>query len=151
MAGRRSLFLRRRAGLCTDKAAELWAEYRTFKQHSQFCALLASNISVDDKRFLNLTTYEDIRILNYIQLKCVQKLAATGRCVGFIDGFLINFAREEMQLETDAVKGNEYIQQEAADRKYNICRRISNCAICAVHNKEAITEITIEKDGESDL
>jgi len=133
-------------GYAPDKAAELWAEYRAFKKKSQFCALLASKISVDNQRFLDLTTYEGIRILNYIQLKCVQKLAATGRGVGFIDGFLINFAREEMQLEIDVVKGNEYIQLEATDRKYNIRRRISNCTICAVHNKEAITETTIEKE-----
>lgn len=133
-------------GYAPDKAAELWAEYRAFKQHNQFCALIASIIDIEDERFLDLTTYEGIRILNYIQLKCVQKLAATGRGVGFIDGFLINFAREEMGLEIDVVKGNEYIQLEAVDRKYNIRRRISNCTICAVHNKETISEAKIEKE-----
>lgn len=116
-------------GYAPDKAAELWAEYRAFKQCSQFCALIMSNINANDERFLDLTTYEGIRILNYIQLKCVQKLASTGRGVGFIDGFLINFAREEMGLEIDVVKGNEYIQLEAVDRKYNIRRRISYCSL----------------------
>lgn len=133
-------------GYAPDRAAELWAEFRAFKQHSQFCALMASNINVAEERFLDLTAYEGIRILNYIQLKCVQKLAATGRSVGFVDGFLINFARNEMELEIDAVKGNEYIQLEADDRKYNIRRRISNCTICAVYDREIITETTIEKE-----
>ena len=133
-------------GYAPDRAAELWAEFRAFIKHNQFCSLLVSSINIDDERFLDLTTYEGIRILNYIQLKCVQKLASTGRGVGFVDGFLINFAREEMGLEIDVVKGNEYIQLEAVDRKYNIRRRISNCTICAVHNREKITETTIVKE-----
>ena len=133
-------------GYTPDRAAELWAEFRAFKQHTQFCALLKSDINVDDERFLDLTTYEGIRILNYIQLRCVQKLAVTGKSVGFVDGFLINFARYEMGLEIDVVKGNEYIQLEADDRKYNIRRRISNCTICAVYNRKTINETTIVKE-----
>ena len=68
------------------------------------------------------------------------------RGVGFIDGYLINFARAEMDLDIDVVKGNEYIQLEEIDRKYNIRRRVSNCTICAVYNKEVIKEITIIKE-----
>ena len=96
--------------------------------------------------FLDLTSYEGIRILNYIQLRCAQKLIALGKGVGFVDGFLINFARTEMGLNIDVVKGNEYIQLEADDRRYNIRRRISNCTICAVYNKETISNVTITKE-----
>lgn len=129
-----------------DHAAELWAEYRAYKQHSQFCALLSSEINVADDAFLDLTSYEGIRILNYIQLRCAQKLIALGKGVGFVDGFLINFARTEMGLNIDVVKGNEYIQLEADDRRYNIRRRISNCTICAVYNKETISNVKITKE-----
>ena len=51
-------------GYTPDRAAELWAEFRAFKQHSQFCALLVSNINIDDERFLDLTTYEGILSLS---------------------------------------------------------------------------------------
>ena len=133
-------------GYLPDKAAELWAEYRAFKQHTQFCSLIKSRIEVDDDKVLDLSTYEGIQIVNYIQRKCVQKLASIGRGVGFVDGFLINFAREEMELEIDVVKGNEYIQLEESDRKYNIRRRVSNCTICAVYNKDLIKDIEIIKE-----
>ena len=133
-------------GYAPDRAAELWAEYRAFKLHTQFCALLSSVISVVENAFLDLTSYEGIRILNYIQLRCAQKLAAIGKGVGYVDGFLINFARTEMGLIIDAVKGNEYIQLEVVDRLYNIRRRISNCTICSVYNKEVIRNISITKE-----
>lgn len=89
-------------GYTPDRAAELWAEYRAYKQHSQFCSLISSEINVADDAFLDLTSYDGIRILNYIQLKCAQK--------------------------------------------YNIRRRISNCTICAVYNKETISNIAIKKE-----
>ena len=133
-------------GYMPDKAAELWAEYRAYKQHTQFCSLIEARIIADENRVLDLSSYEGIRILNYIQRKCAQKLATIGRGVGFIDGFLVNFAREEMGLEIDVVKGNEYIQLEESDRIYNIRRRVSNCTICAVYNKLLIKDVKIIKD-----
>ena len=133
-------------GYMPEKASELWAEYKAFKQHQPFCALIKSKIVVNDNRVLDLTTYDGIQILNYIQRKCAQKLATINRGVGFIDGYLINFARNEMGLDFDVVKGNEYIQLEESDRIYNIRRRVSNCTICAVNNKELIKDITIIKE-----
>lgn len=133
-------------GYQPDRAAELWAQYRAYKQHSQFCALIVSKIVVEDRKLLDLSTYEGIRILNYIQRKSAQKLATIGRGVGYVDGFLVNFARDEMGLEIDVVKGNEYIQLEEVDRRYNIRRRVSNCTICAVYNKELIKEVKIIKE-----
>ena len=133
-------------GYMPDKAAELWAEFRAFKQRTQFCSLIKSRIVVDDTKALDLSTYEGIRIINYIQRKCAQKLATISRGVGFVDGFLINFAREDMGLDIDVVIGNEYIQLEESDRKYNIRRRVSNCTICAVYNKDLIKDVSIVKD-----
>lgn len=108
--------------------------------------MIKSTIFVDDSHVLDLTTYEGIQILNYIQRRCAQKLASIGRGIGFIDGYLITFARIEMGLDIDVVKGNEYIQLEETDRKYNIRRRVSNCTICAVYNKELIKKVTIIKE-----
>ena len=133
-------------GYAPDRAAELWAEYRAFRQRVLFCSLIASHIHVHEDNLLDLTSYEGIRILNYIQRKCAQKLAAIGRGVGYIDGFLINFARVEMSLPIDVVKGNEYIQLEEFDRRYNIRRRVSNCTICAVYDKETIKDTAIIKE-----
>ncbi len=139
-------FFVRGVGYAPERAAELWAEYRAYKQQNQFCALMEANIRVDEERMLDLTTYEGIRILNYIQRRCTQKLVSTGRGVGFVDGYLINFAREEMGLPIDVVMGNEYIQLEESDRRYNIRRRVSNCTICAVYDKTAISDIVIKKE-----
>ncbi len=132
-------------GYAPERAAELWAEYRAYKQQNQFCALIEASIQVEEDTILDLTTYEGIRILNYIQRKCAQKLATINRGVGYIDGYLINFAREEMGLPIDIVKGNEYIQLEESDRLYNIRRRVSNCTICTVYKKEAISDVIIKK------
>lgn len=132
-------------GYAPERAAELWAEYRAYKQQSPFCALIEASIHVDEECVLDLTTYEGIRILNYIQRKCAQKLATIGRGVGYVDGYLINFAREEMGLPIDVVKGNEYIQLEESDRRYNIRRRVSNCTICSVYNKNVLSDLTIKK------
>ena len=133
-------------GYAPDRAAELWAEFRAYKQQSMFCSLMASQIHVEEDNMLDLTSYEGICILNYIQRKCAQKLASIGKGAGYVDGYLINFARSEMVLPIDVVKGNEYIQLEEFDRRYNIRRRVSNCTICAVYNKETIKETTIIKE-----
>ena len=74
-------------GYAPDRAAELWAEYRAKKSQSQFCSLLSSVIDTDGDDVLDLTTYEGIRILNYIQRKCAQKLATIGK------GILPNWKR----------------------------------------------------------
>ena len=133
-------------GYLPERAAELWAEYRAYKQHTQFCSLIESTVCCDNDNVLDLTTYEGIRIINYIQRKCAQKLASIGRGVGYVDGFLINFAREEMGLDIDVVIGNEYIQLEEVDRKYNIRRRVSNCTICSVNKTEYIKDTRIIKE-----
>ena len=132
-------------GYAPDKAAELWAEYRAKKSHTQFCSLLSSTIDVEYDDVLDLTTYEGIRILNYIQRKCAQKLAAIGKGIGYVDGYVINYGREEVGLNLAVVKGNEYIQLEEEDRQYNIRRRTPNCTICAVYDKEMIKNTIIEK------
>ncbi len=138
-------------GYSPDKAAELWAEYRAVKSHSQFCANLKSNIEVDDSDVLDLTSYEGIRILNYIQRRCAQKLATAGRGVGYIDGFIINFGRQELGLAFSVVKGNEYIQLEEEERRYNIRRRIPNCTICAVNDVSCISKTEITKEWRIEL
>lgn len=132
-------------GYAPDKAAMFWAEYRAKKSHAQFCALLSSIIDADDDDVLDLTTYEGIRILNYIQRKCAQKLATIGKGIGYVDGYVINYGRDEIGLSFAVVKGNEYIQLEEEDRRYNIRRRTPNCTICAVHDKKVIKNTIIAK------
>ena len=47
-------------GYSPDKAAELWAEFRAHKSHTQFCASIKSLVNVDDSDMLDLTSYEGI-------------------------------------------------------------------------------------------
>ena len=132
-------------GYAPDRAAMLWAEYRAKKSQAQFCSLLSSVIGVDNDDVLDLTTYEGIRILNYIQRKCAQKLAIIGKGIGYVDGYVINYGREKIGLSFAVVKGNEYIQLEEEDRRYNIRRRTPNCTICAVYDNNVIKDTKITK------
>ena len=134
-----------------QRAAELWAEYRAHKQQNPFCALMEALIEGEDSDVLDLTSYEGIRILNYIQRRCAQKLATIGKGIGYVDGYLINFARQEIGMNIDVVKGNEYIQLEDIDRRFNIRRRVSNCTICAVYNKELIKDTAIIKEWRKEV
>lgn len=43
-------FFVRGVGYAPERAAELWAEYRAYKQQNQFCALMEANIRVDEER-----------------------------------------------------------------------------------------------------
>lgn len=128
------------------RAAELWAEYRAYKNKESQCAVIKSMLEADDAEILDLTTYEGIRIINYIQRQCAQRLASIGRAAGYVDGYIINFAREKMGLNFSIVIGNEYIQLEEEDRKYGIRRRTSNCTICAVCERDKIKNVKTIKE-----
>ena len=133
-------------GYSPAKASELWAEYRAHKKRTPFCAVLKASIEADDDEVLDLTTYEGIRIINYIQRQCAQKLAASGQWAGYVDGFMVNFAREVMGMPFAVVIGNEYIQLEEEDRRLRIRRRTPNCTICAVNDLSTLKGTVINKE-----
>lgn len=96
-------------------------------------AVLHSNITVDDSKFLDLTNADGVEILDYIQKLCREKLATIGKGIHFIDGYLINFARTEKIIDIEVTKGNVYIKLNIEDRIHNLRRRINNCTICSVY------------------
>ena len=90
---------------------------------------------------------EGVAILDYIQEKCTDKLAAIGKRFDPIDGYLINFAREENLVDIDVAKGNFYIKLRKEDRKYNLSRRTSNCTICSVYSPSNIENVRVINRG----
>lgn len=66
-------------------------------------AVLHGVIEVDEKKYLDLTVPDGVEILDYIQKKYTNKLAAIGKKLEPIDGCLINFARGENLFEIDVV------------------------------------------------
>ena len=77
-------------------------------------------------------------------------MAASGEWAGYVDGFMINFAREEMGMPFTIVIGNEYIQLEEEDRILRIRRRTPNCTICTVKDLNAIKNVMFEAGVEFD-
>ena len=95
-----------------------------------------------------MTVAEGVAILDYLQKKCTDKLAETGRNLYPLDGYLINFARGEKLLDIEVVKGNVYIKLRKEDRIFNLSRRTPNCTICSVYApKNNITGIDLIKRG----
>ena len=109
-------------------------------------AVIRVDINVHADRMLDLTASDGIELLDFIQAHFRDKL--TRRLTGMCDGILINFARNEIGMHIDVVKGNVYIKLEKRDRTLNISRRTPNCTICAVYKAESITDKVQIKEGE---
>lgn len=54
-----------------------------------------------------------------------------GKKFKYIDGFVVNFARNEGLLPIEVVKGNLYIKF-TKERISDLNRRTANCTICSV-------------------
>ena len=137
---------------CPDAQARDWAIYRAWdKQNNRnrylFYAVLRGIIQVDDDKFLDLTTADGVELFEYIQKQCSEKLATIGREVVYVDGYLINFARCELTLDIDVVKGNFYIKIKKEERINNIRRRVPNCTICSVYNPHCVVQLKSVEDG----
>ncbi len=65
---------------------------------------------------LDMTTREGVEVFEYIVGKCSDKLAEIGKQKTFIDGFVINFGRNELKMRIDVVKANMYIKLKQSDR-----------------------------------
>lgn len=120
--------------------AEEWAiaqswnkvtKQNTYKRY----AVLKCQIEVNEDNFLDLTTSEGVEILDYIIESHTAKMKEIGKKVNYIDGFVINFAREEGFLPVEVAKGNFYIKF-TKERINRLNRRTPNCTICSVYNPE---------------
>lgn len=139
-----------------ERQAEQWAiisswNNRKKKYNYEQYAVLHGVIKVDENKYLDLTKPDGVEILDYIQEKYTNKLAQIGKELYPIDGYLINFARNEKIIDIEVVKGNFYIKLRKEDRIYKLSRRTPNCTICSVYtpsNNIDIKDITIIKQGE---
>jgi len=116
--------------------AEDWGAVQSWDKGSKTykykrVSVVKSDIEVDDDAYLDLTTSEGVEVLNYIIDKHYEKISKIAKRFDYIDGLVINFAREEKILPIEVAKGNFYIRFKK-ERVYGIKRRISNSTIISV-------------------
>jgi len=135
-----------------DEQAEKWAVAQSWDNISQdyrynnYC-VLKSKIVVEENKFLDLTHEDGLEILEYLVVKFERKIKTLGKKLDYLDGFLINLAREEGIFQIDAIKGNFYIKF-ADERIKRINLRTNNCTICTVYKPiDNLEEITVLKTG----
>lgn len=110
--------------------AKSWDNTLKAHKYRRFC-VIKSEIEVDEDLFIDLTTEDGVGVLDYF-LQCFEnKINRINKRFDYIDGLLINFAREEGVLPIDVVKGNFYIKF-AKERISQINLRTPNCTICTV-------------------
>lgn len=136
----------------TMELAEKWAQTQSWDNNKKeytyknYC-VIHSEIEVDEKEFLDLTTEDGVEILNYLVNKYKEKLDSIGKKVHFYDGLLLNLARGEGFLPLEVVKGNFYIKF-AKERIERINLRTSNCTVCTVYTpSKSILSNSIIKTG----
>lgn len=84
--------------------------------------VIKADISVEEKKFIDLTTTDGIKIFNHLRDQYVEKIKNGGKSMitsAFKDGHVLNKAREEMNIPIDVVKGNFYIKF-TAERMFQI-------------------------------
>ncbi len=135
--------------------AKKWASCQSWNNVSksytfnEFC-VIKSKIEVEDDFFLDLTTSDGVEVLEYIIDKFIDKISSLNKKLNFLDGMLINLARNENILKISSVKGNFYIKF-TKERVYRIHLRTNNCTICSVYDVDnVIRSKTIINTGEVD-
>lgn len=139
--------------------AEKWAiveswDNRIKKLKYTNIGVVKADIQVDENKFLDLTTSDGVEILNYLLEKHKKTLKEKSKNISFLDGLILNFAKEEGILDFDVVKGNFYFKFDAESRKEDIKFRTPNCTICSVisPNKNIIElDIVKEKSIEDEI
>lgn len=109
-------------------------------------AVVRGVITVAEDKYLDLTEADGVALLDYIQESCEAKLKTRNKKLRYIDGYLINYARDILSIDIDVVKGNFYIKLRKEDRQLDLSRRTPNTTICSVyspkHSIEAVEVVT---------
>ncbi len=138
------------------EAAKKWVVSRSwdndlkkYNKYLSFC-ILKTDIEIEDKFLLDLTTDEGKILFNLIRDQFIEKIKEAGKRMShkFKDGYVINAARK-FGMNIEAVKGDFYIRT-TDENAYNINFRIPNHTILAVSNIDCINKksITEVKKGE---
>ncbi len=114
--------------------AHAWDNISKEYKYKKYC-VIKSIIQVNEQNLLDLTKEDGVEVLNYLIERFESVLRKTNRKLNYIDGLVLNLARNEKVLDIDVVKGNFYIKF-AEERINNINRRTPNCTICTVYNPE---------------
>ena len=83
-----------------DLLADKWANCQSWDNSSksysynEFC-VIKSQIQVEEDFFLDLTNQEGVEVLEYIIERFINKINSLNKKLRFIDGMLINLARNE--------------------------------------------------------
>lgn len=139
-------------GLSDPKDSAIkWTELRAWDnsrkaQVYQYGAVLEVLLDGSDDDTLNLNTKEGVDILNYIKAKCESKLKEIGRKLNYVDGYLINFGRNEIGLPIPVIIGNVYIKLDRIDRMSHISMHTPNCTVCCIYDQDYIKNIKIIHD-----
>lgn len=132
--------------------AKDWAIYKAWDNKTKhnvypYYAVIKSSVEVNEDEMLDMTTHDGVELFNYILDKCSVKLAEIGKQKTFIDGYVVNFGRDELGMRIAVVKANLYIQLKRSDRIQKIRRRTQNCTICAVADETTIKSNVIVETG----
>lgn len=120
-----------------QRAAKAWAEVQSWdnrrRQYTyQYASVLHFHVEVDKDDVLDLNTKEGVELLEYIKCKANEKLKWKGRLKDSIQGTLINFGMDELDLSIKVVTGNVYIQFTKEDRKFNFYFHSPNCTMACI-------------------
>ena len=127
--------------------SQSWDNMRGDYTYKEYC-VIKSEIKVFEDNFLDLTKEDGIEILSYLYETFEEKISKLNKSLKFIDGLLINLARNEGILPIDVVKGNFYIKF-AKERIKRINLRTPNCTISTVFEpNKNIRESTIVNTGD---
>lgn len=127
--------------------AQAWNNQLRKNTYNRYC-VIRSEIKVDENSFLDLTISDGIEILEYLIKKFEDHFKKVNKKLKYLDGAVINFAREQKILPIDVVKGSFYVKF-SKQRILGLTRRTPNCTMCAVYStQDCITSKTIIMTGD---
>ncbi|CQB87987.1 Uncharacterised protein [Chlamydia trachomatis] len=139
-----------------QKAAGQWAcvnawDNSSYQNRYSEYAILGVTISTEESNVLDLREQRGCEVFEYVLQKMKSKLKRERkkRKIIYVDGLVINFARNYLFPELVVSVANVYIKLTKEARVHRINRVSQNCTICAVHSpKDIVTEVKIVEQGD---
>lgn len=126
--------------------AQSWDNKENRRRYNSF-AVFEAEIQISEDMCLDLRTADGIEVFTYFVDKFVDHIQKTNRKLKFVDGLMINLAREEELIPMKAVIGNFFIKF-TKERIEKINLRTANCTICNVFESNSfIKSYKVRKTG----